>query len=129
MMKLKKMVFAVAMMVTVGTVATPVTGAEAATKINYSSQTNSNSFTKGKLCYQITGKNTCTVTGLSASGKKSSTCKIPSTVNCNGKTYKVANVSNNAFKNSNNLNSITCNKSVKANGSNCFGNVSVQFCK
>lgn len=130
MMNLKKMAFAVAMMVTVGTVATPVAGAQAATKINCTNQTNSNSiFTSGKLCYQVTGNNTCSVTGLSAKGTKSTSCTIPSTVTCNGKTYKVSNVSNNAFKNCNNLNSITCNKSIKTTGSNCFGNASVRFAK
>lgn len=129
MMNLKKMAFAVAMMVTVGTVATPVTGAQAASKINCLNQTNSNTFSSGKLNYKITGKNTCTVTGLSSKGSNAKSCTIPSTVNCNGKTYKVTNVANNAFKNSNKLKSITCNKSLKTSGSNCFGNATVKFCK
>ncbi len=130
MMNLKKVAFAVAMMVTVGTVATPVAGVQAASKINCTNQTNSNSsFSSGKLRYKITGKNTCTVTGLSAKGKNSASCTIPSTVTCNVKTYKVTNVANNAFKNSNNLKSINCNKSVKTTGSNCFGNIAVRFCK
>jgi hypothetical protein len=129
MMNLKKMAFAVAMMVTVGTVATPVNGAQAATKAT-ASQSNSNcNFSSGKLNYKVTGKNTCTVTGLSSKGSNSSSCKIPSSVNCNGKTYKVTNVANNAFKNCDNLKSITCNKSLKTSGSNCFGNASVKLCK
>lgn len=130
MMNLKKMAFAVAMMATVGTVATPVTGAQAATKINCTNQSNSNcNFSSGKLNYKVTGKNTCTVTGLSSKGNNSSSCKIPSTVNCNGKTYKVTSVANNAFKNCDNLKTITCNKSLKNSGSNCFGNTTVKFCK
>ncbi|WP_455718302.1 hypothetical protein [Anaerosporobacter sp.] len=130
MMKLKKMAFAVAMMVTVGTVATPVNGAQAAVKTNCTTQVNSNcNFSSGKLKYKITGKNTCTVTGLSSKGKNSTSCKIPSTVNCNGKTYKVTNVANNAFKNCKKLKTITCNKSLKTSGSNCFGKAKVKFCK
>lgn len=129
MMNLKKMAFAVAMMVTVGTVATPVTGAQAASKLNFSSQTSNCDFSSGKLNYKITGKNTCTVTGLSSKGNNAKSCTIPSTVKCNGKTYKVTNVANNAFKNCNNLKSITCNKSLKTSGSNCFGNSTVKFCK
>ena len=129
-MNLKKMAFAIAMMATVGTVATPVTGAQAATKLNCTSQSNSNcNFSSGKLTYKVTGKNTCTVTGLSSKGSNSSSCKIPSSVNCNGKTYKVTNVANNAFKNCDNLKSITCNKSLKTSGSNCFGNATVKFFK
>lgn len=130
MMNLKKMAFAVAMMVTVGTVATPIAGVQAASKITVSKQTNSNcDFSSGKLNYKITGKNTCTVTGVSAKGKNSTSCTIPSTVTCNGKTYKVTNVAKNAFSNCNKLKTITCNKSLKTSGSNCFGNAVVKFCK
>lgn len=121
MMNLKKMAFAVAMMVTVGTVTTPIAGVQAATKS--CSQTNSNcDFSKGKLCYDITGKNTCTVTGLSNKGLNSTSCTIPSTVSRNGKTYKVTKIANNAFKNCDNLQSITCKNNITTIGKNAFAN-------
>ncbi|WP_310602801.1 hypothetical protein [Anaerosporobacter sp.] len=132
MMKLKKVAFAVAMMVTVGSVATPVAQAASCnTKAGCTTQATNNNctFSSGKLCYTITGNNTCTVTGLSDSGENATSCTIPSTVTCNGKTYKVKNVASNAFKNCNNLNSVNCNKAVKALSSNCFGNAKVKICK
>ncbi|WP_167956821.1 leucine-rich repeat domain-containing protein [Anaerosporobacter faecicola] len=121
MMNLKKMAFAVAMMVTVGTVATPVAGAQAASNCAIQTTNNCN-FSKGKLNYKITGKNTCTVTGLTNKSANSTSCNIPSTVTCNGKTYKVTGIANNAFKNCDNLKSVTCSNSVKTIGSNAFAN-------
>jgi len=77
-------------------------------------------FTKGKLCYKVTGKNTCTVTGLSKSGKKSSSCTIPSTVTCKKKTYKVTKVAAKAFKNCDNLTTVKVCNNVTTVGNNAF---------
>ncbi|MBE5960049.1 MAG: hypothetical protein E7256_01480 [Lachnospiraceae bacterium] len=124
MKNLKKMSVAFAMIVTLGTVAAPSVGAYAATSCT--SQTKSVcDFSSGALSYKITGNNTCTVTGLSAAGSNAKSCKIPSTVTCNGKKYKVTGVAKNAFAGCSKLKKITCGSSIKTTGSNCFGKATV----
>ena len=121
MKNLKKITFACAMVVTLGGAVAPMTTVFAASKSCTQSQSNCD-FTKGKLCYTITGKNTCKVTGLSKKGSNSTSCTIPTTVTKNGKTYKVTKVANNAFKNCSNLQSVKVPSCITLSGSNCFGN-------
>ncbi len=124
MKNLKKMSVAFAMIVTLGTVAAPSVGAYAATSCTSQTQSTCN-FSSGALKYKITGSNTCTVTGLSSKGCNASTCTIPSTVTCNGKTYKVTGIANNAFTNCKNLKKINCSSSIKIAKSSCSSKVKI----
>ena len=127
MNQLKKVTLTLAMALAIGATTIPATATvSAATKVCAQPTQSSTScdFTKGKLNYKITGKNTCTVTGLSVKGQNSSTCTIPSKVTCNGKTYNVTNVAKKAFKNCDNLLKVNCSQSLAKK--NCFGNTTVK---
>lgn len=89
-------------------------------KVSAASKNCNQTFTSGKLCYQVTGKNTCTVTGLKKSCQNATSCTIPSSVTCNGKTYKVTSIANKAFCNSDNLKTVKCANSVKTIGTKAF---------
>lgn len=126
MMNIKKLTVTCAMAAVLATAAAPTATVSAATVS--CSQTKANKcFTKGKLCYQVSGKNTCTVTGLSKSGKNAASCTIPATVTCNGKTYKVTKVAAKAFQNCNKLKSVKVCSNQTAAGTNCWGNANVQY--
>lgn len=119
MKQLKKVTVAMAMAMVVGTASIPAASVMAATTSCTQSQSSCD-FTKGKLCYTITGNNTCTVSGLSAKGENSTSCTIPSSVTCNGTTYNVTKVAANAFKNCDNLQSVKVSNNITTIGKNAF---------
>lgn len=157
MRNFKKAVLAGAMLLSVGSMSLPAADVSAASKscsttVTSTQNTTCKKFTSGNFCFKTTDKNTCTVTGLSSAGKKVSSCTVPSTVKCNGKTYKVTKVAAGAFKNCNklksvklpscitsvgsnafsgcsNLKTVTCAKQVKSLGTNCFGNATCKISK
>lgn len=100
------------------TIPSATSTAFAATKV-VSNNTNCD-FTSGKFKFDITGSNTCTVTGFTNKAVNSTTCKIPSTVTCNGKTYKVTGIANNAFNNNDSIKKVIIPNSVKTIGSKAF---------
>lgn len=89
-------------------------------KVYAASKSCNKTFTSGKLCYQVTGNNTCTVTGLKKSCNNATSCTIPSKVTCNGKTYKVTAIANKAFCNNDSLKTVKCANSVKTVGTKAF---------
>ena len=140
MKNLKKKLSVIVMLFALTVLLVPTTG-----KVSAASKTSNKTFTAGKLCYQVPGNSTCTVTGLKSSYNNTTSCTIPSTVTCNGKTYKVTAVADKAFYNNDslksvkvsknvkcvgnqafagcdNLKKITCAKAIKKLGNNCFGN-------
>lgn len=78
-------------------------------------------FNCGNLCYKVTGGNTVACTGFKKGCSNATSCTIPSSVTCNGKTYKVTQIASNAFSNCKNLKVVNCPKSIKSCGTNCFG--------
>ncbi|SFR68048.1 leucine-rich repeat domain-containing protein [Anaeromicropila populeti] len=92
----------------------PSTQADAATK-----------FTRGKLCYQVTGCNTVTVSDVCKKYETTKNLTVPSTVTCNGKTYKVTKISNNAFADCDNLKTVKCPSTLSNRNYNCIRNVSI----
>ncbi|MDO5519896.1 MAG: leucine-rich repeat domain-containing protein [bacterium] len=125
MKNFKKVILAGAMLLSVGTMSVPTASVSAAkakcnTNVTSTQSNTSKKFTSGNLCYKVTGNNTCTVTGLSSQGKKSSSCSIPTSVTCNGKKYKVTSIANNAFKNCDNLKSVKVSNCVSNIGANAF---------
>ena len=115
MKSLKKNVSIVAMLVVIGTSSMISVNASAASSSNCNS-----TFTVGKLCYKVGSNNTCSVVGLSNKGQNSTSCTIPSTVTCNGTTYKVTNISKNAFNDCDNIKSVFVSNNVKTIGANAF---------
>lgn len=122
MNKLRKGLVIAAMTGLVFSANVPATQVSAATK-SYTTSTTAktgSTFNCGNLQYKVTGKNSVTCTGFKSSKANSKSCTIPSSVNCNGKTYKVTKVANNAFKNCDNLQSIKISNSCQSIGSNAF---------
>lgn len=117
----KKGITVAALSLVVMTAAAPAVQADAAVKAACSTSTKSaRSFTSGKLCYNVTSSNTVTCTGLKANCSNTTSVSIPSTVSCNGKTYKVTKVANNAFKNNDCLKTVNVSNNVKSIGTNSF---------
>lgn len=110
MKKLSKILIVTLAMLALSLIVMPNVDASAAAKC----------FNSGNLTYQITGKNTCTVKGLTKAGKNSTSCNIPSTVTCNGKTYNVTAISDKAFCNNDNLKTVKCSNSIKSIGKQAF---------
>ena len=110
MKKLTKILMVGVTMMALALVAIPMGNSSAATDC----------FNKGKFTYQITGKNTCTVKEFSQKGCNSSSCVIPSTVNCKGKKYKVTAIADNAFCNNDKIKTVKCPNTIKTIGTNAF---------
>lgn len=77
-------------------------------------------FNCGNLKYKVTGNNTVTCTGFKNKKSTAKSCTVPSKVSCNGKTYKVTQIANNAFSNCDSLKSIKVSNSCKTIGANAF---------
>lgn len=125
MNKLKKGFVIVAMAGMICSVNGPATEVSAATR-NCATAVAKNctigkTFHCGKLKYKVTGKNSVTCIGFCKNSKSAKSCSIPSKVTCNGKTYKVTKVANNAFSNCKKLNRINCSNQIANCSSNCFG--------
>ena len=124
MMNIKKLTVTLAMAAVFTCAATAPTAKVSAAAKKCSQAQASCDFTKGKLCYKVTGKNTCAVTGVSQCGKDAVSCKIPANVKCNGKTYKVTTVKAKAFKNCKNLKSVQlCKNAVVTGNKGCNSNI------
>ena len=129
MNKLREGLVIAAMAVLVFSVNAPATQVAAATKscttsVQSTTAKKGTTFNCGSLTYKVTGNNTVACTGFKNSKSKAKSCTIPSTVSCNGKTYKVTSVANNAFSNCNSLKSVTISNSCKSIGKNAFSGCS-----
>ena len=72
----------------------------------------------GAYKYQVTGKSTVSVTGIS--DKKTVKVKIPKTVTIGGKTFKVASIGKNVFKKNMKITSVEIGDNVKTIGASAF---------
>lgn len=116
MKNFKKKISIVAFALAFALLCVPVAGA----KVSAASKSCNQTFTSGKLCYQVTGKNTCTVTGLKKGCNNTASVTIPNSVTCNGKTYKVTAIADKAFCNNDSLKTVKCSNSIKTIGTKAF---------
>lgn len=120
--KLRKGFVIAAMAGLVFTMNAPATQVSAATRSFTTSTTSKtgSAFNCGNLSYKVTGNNTVTCTGFKNRNSSAKNCTIPSSVSCNGKTYKVTKVANNAFKNCDSLKSVKISNTCTTIGKNAF---------
>ena len=76
--------------------------------------------TKNKIVYRVVSAEKLTAAVKAGNNKKAKNVKIPNTVTIKGKTCKVVQIDNNAFKNYSRMTNLTIGKNVNKIGKNAF---------